>query len=86
MIVPRLLPAIPEKVEKFIRSLGYSIIKNRGRGGHRIYKKEGRLRLIIIPFHSKEVAKGTLSNSIIKALSLNENIEKDRMIDMLNKF
>lgn len=70
MIVPRLLPASPEKVEKFVLSLGYCVIKKRGKGGHRIYKKEGRLRLIIIPFHSKEVASGTLSNSILKVISL----------------
>ncbi len=84
--MPRLLPASPEKVEKFLISLGYAIIKKRGKGGHRIYKKEGRQKLIIIPFHSKEIAKGTLSNSILKALSLNENLEKDSLIDMLNKF
>jgi predicted RNA binding protein YcfA (HicA-like mRNA interferase family) len=86
MAMPRLLPAKPQKVEKFILSLGYVVIKKRGKGGHRIYKKDGRPELIIIPFHSKEVALGTLKNSILKAISLNENIEKDKLIDILNRF
>jgi len=86
MIVPKLLPASPEKVERFLFSLGYSAIKKRGKGGHRIYKREGCLRLIIIPFHSREIAKGTLNNSILKALSLNENMEKEKLIELLNDF
>jgi predicted RNA binding protein YcfA (HicA-like mRNA interferase family) len=86
MTVPKLLPASPSKVEKFLFRLGYSVIKKRGKGGHRIYKKEGSPGLIIIPFHSREVAKGTLEDRILKALSLNENIEKEKLIELLDDF
>jgi predicted RNA binding protein YcfA (HicA-like mRNA interferase family) len=83
--VPRLLPASPVKVEKFLRSLGYHF--DRGSGGHRIYKKETKKYLIIIPFHTKkEIAIGTLRNDILADLSANENIPLDQLIKMLNDF
>jgi predicted RNA binding protein YcfA (HicA-like mRNA interferase family) len=82
--VPRLLPASPKKVEKFVLGLGYSLA--RSSGSHRIYKKEGKKFLIIIPFHSKkEVAKGTLKNDILADLSFNENLELDQLVQMLNE-
>lgn len=82
--MPKLLPASPKKVEKFITGLGYSLV--RSSGSHRIYKKEGKKFLIIIPFHSKkEIAKGTLKNDILTDLSFNENIELEQLIEMLNE-
>jgi predicted RNA binding protein YcfA (HicA-like mRNA interferase family) len=82
--VPRLLPASPKKVEKFILGFGYSLA--RGNGSHRIYKKDGKKFLIIIPFHSKkEVAKGTLKNDILTDLSFNEDIALDHLVQMLNE-
>jgi len=81
--VPRLLPASPKEVEKLVLRLGYHI--DRINGSHRIYKKDGKKFLIIIPFHTKrEVAKGTLKNDILSDLSLNENIPLDDLIQLLN--
>jgi len=83
--VPRLLPASPQKVEKFILNFGYQFV--RGSGSHRIYKKEGKKLLIIIPFHGKkEIAKGTLRNDILSDLALNENIPLEKIIQMLNDY
>lgn len=82
--MPRLLPASPKKVEKLVLGLGYFLV--RASGSHRIYKKEGKKFLIIIPFHSKkEVAKGTLKNDILTDLSFNENLELDHLVQMLNE-
>lgn len=84
--MPKLLPARPEKVEKFLFSLGYYLLKKRGKGSHRIYKKDGRFRLIIIPFHCREVTIGTLKNDILEDLAFNENIPREQLEDMLNRF
>ncbi len=81
----KLQPASPKKVEKFVASFGYFL--DRGSGSHRIYKKDGKMYLISIPFHTKkEVAKGTLRNDILTDLSINENIPLDKLIKMLNEF
>jgi len=55
------LPALnPRSVEKVLKGAGFLFIRQKG--SHRIYSKDKIL--IVIPWHSKEIKRGTLRNII----------------------
>jgi len=58
------LPALkPRKVVKVLERAGFSFVRQRG--GHRIYVKDNIG--ITIPWHNKDLKKGTLRNIIKQA-------------------
>ena len=59
----------PRQVEKVLLSNGFVI--KRQTGSHRIYFKLKKSDLVIVPFHSKDIPRGTL-RSIIKKSGLEE--------------
>jgi len=71
------------KLIKFLEKLGYSIVRRRG--SHIRLEKETKLgkHKITVPFH-KEIAIGTL-NSILKNVSLYNNVPKEKLIELLNE-
>ena len=52
------MPIKAEQMEKEVLKAGFVLQKSRGKGGHRRYKHPDG-RTTEIPFHSKELRKGT---------------------------
>ncbi|WP_456327718.1 type II toxin-antitoxin system HicA family toxin [Archaeoglobus sp.] len=53
------LPVLtPEKVEKILKRKGF--ILDRAKGSHRIYYHPETRRRVVVPFHKKDLPKGTL--------------------------
>lgn len=58
----------PRELERRILAAGLRQLKDRGKGGHRVYwhpEKPGER--IVIPWHNREVAKGTERSILSKA-------------------
>lgn len=54
------MPIRPKQMEKELLKAGFKLVKGKGRGGHRRYEHPDG-RTTEIPFHSKEIRKGTES-------------------------
>lgn len=52
------MPKKPEQLEKEVLRAGFLLQKGKGKGGHRRYRHPDG-RTTEIPFHSKEIKKGT---------------------------
>ncbi|MGL5899411.1 MAG: type II toxin-antitoxin system HicA family toxin [Lactobacillaceae bacterium] len=52
------MPIRPKQMEKELLQAGFVLQKGKGRGGHRRYQHPDG-RTTEIPFHSKEIKKGT---------------------------
>ena len=64
------LPAVtPAAVLRALRKAGWEL--HRQRGSHRILHKEGVQRLLVIPFHVRDMPKGTLA-AILKDAGLTQ--------------
>ncbi|MFC6165656.1 type II toxin-antitoxin system HicA family toxin [Lactiplantibacillus dongliensis] len=58
----------PRKLERLVLKAGFEYVPELGRGGHRFYRHPDG-RTTEIPFHSKELKKGT-EMKILKQISL----------------
>lgn len=65
--MPSLPTLKPRVVEKILLRNGFSL--KRYTGSHRIYHNEETNAIVVVPFHSKDIPKGTLG-SIIKQSKL----------------
>jgi predicted RNA binding protein YcfA (HicA-like mRNA interferase family) len=73
--MPKLPSFTPKEIEKVLLKNGFLI--KRQTGGHRIFYCQGSERVTVVPFHSKDIAKGTV-RSIIKQSGLNEDCFKKK--------
>ena len=67
--MPRLPSLKPKEIEKILLKNGFFI--KRQTGSHRIFYNPKTERLAVVPFHSRDIPKGTLK-SIIKQSDLPE--------------
>ena len=64
------LPSLkPRQVERILLKKGFFL--KRQTGSHRIYFHPQRGNLVVVPFHSKEIPRGTLK-SIVKQAGMEE--------------
>lgn len=69
--MPRFSPLKPKEVEKILLKNGF--ILKRQTGSHRIFYNSKTEKLVVLPFHGKDIPKGTLK-SIIKQSNLSEDL------------
>lgn len=69
--MPRFSPLKPKEVEKIL--LKNEFILKRQTGSHRIFFNSKTGKVAVVPFHSKDIPKGTLKN-IIKQSNLSEDL------------
>ena len=74
--MPRLPSVSPQKLAKALEKAGF--ILERTSGSHCIYFHPETRKKAIVPIHSKDVPKGTLSKLIKEA-----GIDKEDLIDLL---
>jgi len=63
--VPKLPPLNSQKVIKILESNGF--VLDRTKGSHRIYYHSESKRRVIIPYHKKDLPKGTLMEILKQA-------------------
>jgi predicted RNA binding protein YcfA (HicA-like mRNA interferase family) len=69
------LPSLrPEEVAKVLGERGY--VLDRIRGSHHIYTHPHTKRKVIVPFHKKELPKGTLQEILKQAGLTKEELSK----------
>ena len=69
------IPALtPQKLEKIITKTGF--VLNRTRGSHRIYFRTTDKKRVVIPFHKKDLPKGTTLEILRQAGIKKEDIGK----------
>ena len=61
--------ATPQQIIRILKRRGF--VHKRTRGSHYIFQHPATKRRIIVPFHTKDLPKGTL-HSIIKSAGLSE--------------
>ena len=60
--MPRLPLFKPRMVEKILLKNGFFV--KRQTGSHRVYHNPETEKVVVVPFHSREVARGTLRNIV----------------------
>lgn len=60
--MPRFSPLKPKEVERIL--LKNKFILKRQTGSHRIFYNPKTEKLVVLPFHSKDIPKGTLKSSL----------------------
>jgi predicted RNA binding protein YcfA (HicA-like mRNA interferase family) len=70
--MPRLPPLTPQRVIALLED--ESFVLDRTRGSHRIYFHPDTKRRVVVPFHRKDVPKGTLLEILRQA-----GIDPDRL-------
>jgi len=63
--VPKLPPLTSQKVIKILESNGF--VLDRTKGSHRIYYHSESKRRVIVPYHKKDLPKGTLMEILKQA-------------------
>lgn len=63
--MPKLPSLTPKKIIKILESRGY--ILDRTRGSHHIYYHPETKRRVVVPYHDKELPKGTLLEILFQA-------------------
>ena len=66
----------PGQIEKIIKKKGYEL--NRTKGSHKIYYHSGLKHRVVIPFHKKDLPKGTMLEILKQA-----GIKTDELNDLL---
>lgn len=74
--MPKLPVLSPEKIIKILESKGF--ILHRSKGSHRIYLHPDSRRRVVVPFHKKDLPKGTML-SILKQAGIDRN-ELEKMV------
>ena len=64
----------PEKVIKILKKKGFKL--DRSRGSHRIYFNPETGKRVVVPFHRKELPKGTLMEILKQAGVSREEIKR----------
>ena len=67
MLMPKLKPTTPSKIITLLEQHGFEL--KRTKGSHRIYHNPETKRLVIVPFHKRDLPKGTL-RAILKDAGL----------------
>lgn len=57
------------ELEKLIKAGGWYVVPELGKGSHRVYRHRGLPGIVTIPWHNRDIPKGTLAN-ILKAAGL----------------
>jgi predicted RNA binding protein YcfA (HicA-like mRNA interferase family) len=63
--MPKILSLTPKQVIKKLRKLGF--VEHRQEGSHAIYRHRISRKRAVIPFHTKDIPKGTLSSLLREA-------------------
>ncbi|MCL4392768.1 type II toxin-antitoxin system HicA family toxin [Patescibacteria group bacterium] len=66
----------PKEVEKILLKNGFYI--KRQTGSHRIYHNNELNAIVVVPFHSKDIPKGTLGNIIKQSKLYYKHFKKSR--------
>jgi predicted RNA binding protein YcfA (HicA-like mRNA interferase family) len=69
--MPRFSPLKPKEVEKILLKNGFFL--KRQTGSHRIYYNSKTEKITVVPYHSRDIPKGTLK-SIIKQSDLSQDL------------
>ena len=72
--MPKLRNLNPQKLVKILERKGY--ILDRSKGSHRIYYHPVTKRRVVVPFHKKDLPKGTLLQILRDAGIDREELEK----------
>jgi predicted RNA binding protein YcfA (HicA-like mRNA interferase family) len=56
--MPKVPSLTPQQLTKILEQRGY--ILDRSKGSHRIYIHQGTNKRVVVPFHRKDMPKGTL--------------------------
>jgi len=73
--MPKLPAFTPKEIEKILLKNGFFV--KRQAGSHRIFYCQDSGKIAVVPFHSKDIAKGTV-RSIIKQSGLDEDCFKKK--------
>jgi predicted RNA binding protein YcfA (HicA-like mRNA interferase family) len=58
----------PSEIERLLLDHGWTLLEGRGKGSHRVYVHQDHPReRIVIPWHNREVSKGTERSILRKA-------------------
>jgi predicted RNA binding protein YcfA (HicA-like mRNA interferase family) len=69
------LPVLtPEKIERVLKKKGF--ILDRARGSHRIYYHPETKRRVVVPFHKRDLPKGTLLEILKQAGITKEELKE----------
>lgn len=70
--MPKVPALTPDKLIKILAKHGFSL--DHQTGSHRVYLNTSTKKRVIVPYHKRDIPKGTLM-SIIKAAGLEEEFE-----------
>ena len=74
--MPKLPPLTPQKVIKILEGKGF--VLDRTKGSHQIFRNPETKRMVVVPFHKKDLPKGTLLEILKEA-----GISRDELEDLL---
>jgi len=57
----------PREIERLIKSHGWYEVTELGKGSHRVYRHPTQDGIITIPWHSREIPRGTAHNILKQA-------------------
>jgi len=63
--MPKLPPQKPRELLKKLKKLGFEV--DHTTGSHKVLYKEGHSRPVVVPFHNKDLKKGTLRGILKQA-------------------
>ena len=74
--MPKLPAVTPKKLIKVLHQLGF--VFHRSKGSHLSFVNPANRRYVVVPFHNRELPKGTLLNILHQA-----NISKEELTSLL---
>jgi len=74
--MPKLPSLTPQKIIKILK--GKEFVLDRTKGSHQIHYHSETRRRVVVPFHKRDLPKGTLLEILKKA-----GISKEELIDLL---
>ena len=74
--MPKIPSLTPQKVIKILEKKGF--VLDRSKGSHRIYYHPETKRRVVVPFHKKDLPKGTLLEILKQA-----GIDRDELFELI---
>ncbi len=72
--MPKLSPLSPEKITNLLKKKGF--VLDRTKGSHQIYFNPTTGKRVVVPFHKKDLPKGTLLEILRQAGISKEELKK----------
>jgi predicted RNA binding protein YcfA (HicA-like mRNA interferase family) len=57
----------PREMERLIKAVGWYEVPELGKGSHRVYRHPHRDGIVTIPWHSRDIPRGTAQNILKQA-------------------